>query len=136
MIRRRRVGRSLALVLCAGLALGACSEDDPGPGVIEVVVGGEVPVGGVVVELVGDGILGVQNRAGITVAMQTRTVSGAQPQVRIVAIQDVPGALTLRLDVARAGAPLPTATVVQASSEDDALLPGYALPEIQVRRVR
>ena len=136
MSRRRRVGRALVLALGAGLVLGACSEDDAGPGVIEIVVGGEIPVGGVVVELVGDGILGVQNRAGLTAAMETRTVSGAQPEVRIVAVQEVPGPLILRLDVARAGASLPTATVVQASSEDDALLPGYALPAIQVRRVR
>ena len=136
MSRRRRGGRALILALGAGLVLAACSEDDPGPGVIEVVVGGEAPVGGVVVELVGEGILGVQTRAGLTAAIQTRTVSGAQPEVRIVAIQEVPGPLILRLDVSRAGAPLPTATVVQASSEDDALLPGYALPEIQVRRIR
>jgi hypothetical protein len=136
VIRRYGGGPALVLGLAAGLVLGGCSEDDPGPGVIEVVVGAEVPVGGVVVELVGDGILGLQSRAGVTAALQTRTVSGAQPEVRIVAIQEVAGPLILQLDVARSGSALPTARVVQASSGDDVLLPAYALPDIQVRRVR
>ncbi|HSM03518.1 MAG TPA: hypothetical protein VK858_02805 [Longimicrobiales bacterium] len=127
-------GWMAALCLLPGV-LAACSGDDPGPGVVELVVSGDVPLGGVVVELTGEGLMGVQERPGLTAAFRALPGSGGVPRARIVAVQATAGPLLLRVDVARAGGTLPTAAVIEAADGDDALLPGFALPSIEVRRV-
>lgn len=143
--RRRRDGRPgrLGKALRRGVAwlgvvwvLAACGDDGPEAGEIRVVVSEETALGGAVVELSGEGLLGVRGAPGTTVLARPVANPGAKalPRLRVVAIQDTPGPLTLVVEVADRSAPLVGATLVEASDADDRLLPPFLLPEIQVLR--
>ena len=135
---RRVPGFRPAVALMAGVTflLGACGDDPPGPEELRLVTADNVVVGAAVIELSGEGIVGVRGPAGVDVVSSPVADEGekALPRVRVVAILDTPGTLTLTVDVARAGAPLPGATLIQASGPDDALLRPAQLPEVRVLR--
>jgi hypothetical protein len=126
----------LALLAGVTLLLGACGDDPPGPEELRLVTTDTVVLGAAVIELSGEGIVGVRGPAGVDVVYSPIDGDGEKslPRVRVVAILDTPGTLTLTVDVARAGAPLPGATVIQASGPDDALLRPAQLPEVRVLR--
>jgi hypothetical protein len=125
----------MALAVAALMWTAACGDDPPGPGVVEVVVSDTLALGGAVVELSGEGLLGVQTQPGVSIVFRSLPGSGgALPRLRVVAIREVPGPLRFTVDIARADAPLPEAVLIQASDRDDALLPGFLLPELQLRR--
>lgn len=134
MTRWRRILWGGALLLTATLA--ACTDKDAGPGVVEVVVSDNFPLGAVVVEVTGEGITGVQDIPGGWTEGHARTNGNAMPSYRVIAVAPEAGEITIRLDTERAGAPLPTAEVLEASDGADRPLLNLLFTEAVVRRVR
>lgn len=131
-----RFGPVLGLVAALTLFLGACGEDPPGPEELRLVTVDSVTLGAVLLELSGEGIVAVRGPSGVEVVSAPVGSEDAKslPRVRVLAILDTPGTLTLTVEVARAGEPLPGATVIQASGPDDVLLRPGQLPEVRVLR--
>lgn len=129
-------GRGAAALAVSLLVFAACGDDQPTPGEVRLVVSQNMAVGGAVIELSGEGLLGVRAAPGVSVVARTVSDPGSKtlPRLRVVAIQETPGPLSLIVDVADRDAPLPGATLVQASGVDDALIPASILPEPQVLR--
>lgn len=134
MSRCRRILWGSALLLTATLA--ACTDKDPGPGVVEVVVSDNVPLGAVVVEVTGEGITGVQDIPGGWTEGHARTNGNAMPSYRVIAVASEAGEIAIRLDTERSGAPLPTAEVLEASDALDHPLANLLFTEAVVRKIR
>ena len=135
--RHLRGSLRLALALASAVLLtAACGEDAPQPGEIQVVVSDGLALGGAVVELSGEGLLGVTGPPGVRVLARPISVQGTKafPRLRVVAIQETPGPLTLTVQVADRAASLVAATLVEASDGDDRLVPASLLPRIRVLR--
>ncbi len=114
----------------------ACGDDQPQVGELRIVVSETTAVGGAVLELSGEGLLDVRGPPGVSVVARSLDIEGSKalPRLRVVAIQETPGPLALTVDVADRDAPLPGATLVQASGVDNALIPTSILPDPQVLR--
>lgn len=120
----RRTPLRVRLTVLAGVLLlgaGGC-DGDRGPGTVRLRVAGEVPLGAVVVELVGKGIEGVD-------PIPDGWVEGAPVQegtgnraYRIVAVLQEPGMVDVGVRMADLDDPLPRVTVVEAADGFDRLL--------------
>ena len=132
----RRGARLTLALLSATLLTAACGDDTPEPGEIRVVVSESFVLGGAVVELAGEGLLGVSGPPGVSVVARTVAVDGTKAfqRFRVVAIQETPGPLSFTVQVADRAAPLVAATLVEASDADDRLVPASLLPPIRVLR--
>lgn len=109
--------RTVLTALVAALA--ACGDDGPsGPGTVGVEITGDLALGAVTVDLVGTGIEGASVGAGDWVASTDRPDG-----VRVVAVSREGGTIRFAVQVADLAAPLPTATVVQASTANGIVLP-------------
>lgn len=131
-MRRRWGFRTVVLALLAWGA--ACSDDPEGPGTVEMVVRGPVPLGAAVVELVGEGIEGVDQAAVGWSELVPVAPQGSTPVHRLVVIQEEPGDLVVRLRVRDVQAVQPVTTVVEATDQADAPLPSLSGVEVSIRR--
>lgn len=128
---RRGTPLGLAILACAALA---CSDEPSGPGTVDLTVRGAVPLGAAIVELVGEGIRGVDQEAAGWAELVPIAPVGSTPVHRLILIQDQPGDLRIGLEVLDVAAELPIATVVEATDEADAPVPSPASIEAIVRR--
>jgi hypothetical protein len=114
----------------------ACGDDPAGPEELSLEMVAPVAVGGALLELSGENILEVRGPAGVEITTLPIRAEGekALPRLRVLAILETPGPLNLTVVVAEAGAPVPGATLLQASGPDDALLLSSRLPAIRVVR--
>lgn len=128
----RRVLR--ALVVAASMAGAACSDDPDGPGMIDLVVRAPVPLGAAVVELVGEGVEGIDQPAVGWSELVPVAPSGSTPVHRLVVIQEEPGELVVRLRVADVQDVRPVTTVIEATDQADAPLPSLSDVEVLIRR--
>ena len=128
-----RVGGMLASVV---LFFAACGDDSALPGDFRLVVSEELALGGALLELSGEGVLGVRGPPGVVLATGSVPGEGSKslPRLRVLAIQETPGPLTLIVELEDRDAPLIGAVLVQASGVDDTLIPPGLLPQIQVVR--
>ncbi len=131
--RLRLVG-ALALALPLAVLTSACSDDPSGPGTVDLIVRADVALGAAVVELMGAGVVGVEQPAVGWVELVPMAVSGSTPVHRLVVVQDAPGELHLRVRVADVAGLLPTVTVIEAADQSDALLTSLAAVEATFRR--
>ena len=128
-----------ARMLAAGLAvfLMGCSDSPSGPGVVDVRIDADVPLGAVVLEVVGAGIVSVEgDPGGWTAAALPDIPAGESATFRVVAVADLPGALDLQLAVEDMGRRLPLVTVVEASDASDLPLQNLESVAVTVRRGR
>lgn len=119
--------RWLGLVLALA-GTGACGDGDDGPGALLVTV--EMPagrVGAAVLELTGEGLLGVES-TGSARAIGRTTASGTL-RIVVAAIGAQPP--VVRVPVVNRNAALPLAAVLEASDASD--LPLSGVGQIQVR---
>lgn len=115
-----RGGRTLLGAALAGLLLGASACDEGrGPGTLRLDVSAPVALGGVVVELRGKGIEGVDDLPGGWVEGYAFTDAAGEPGYRIVAVLSAPGRFDLGVRVSDLDARLPTVQVLEASGADD-----------------
>lgn len=109
------------LTLLATLALvsvAACGDDGPsGPGSLDGLVRGAQPLGAVVLDVRGDGIVGFEEQPGTRVFSAATDATGTSH--RVVLVGEAAGALGFRVRVEDRGGPAPTATVVAASDGED-----------------
>lgn len=128
MSRRHRGLGWLVAVLVA--AASACSDDPSGPGTFDVSVTASVPLGAAVVELEGAAVDGVE--APARGWAELRQVG--PERYRLMIIAEVPGELVASIRVPDVAAPLPTASVVQATDQVDSPVPSGAGASARVRR--
>ncbi len=122
------------LVWCVCIGATACGEDPSGPGSVDLVVRGPVPLGAAVVELVGEGVRGIEQPAVGWAELVPVAPIGSTPVHRLVLIQEQPGDLRVRVEVVDVAAPLPTATVLEASDAADAPIANPASAEVALTR--
>jgi hypothetical protein len=127
-----RIASALLTVLL--VAAGGCSDDPSGPGTIDLMVRGPVPLGAALVELVGEGLRGVEQPAVGWAELVPVAPAGSTPVHRLILIQDAPGDLRIRLEVVDVAAPYPVATVLDATDQADAPVPSPAGIEVLLRR--
>lgn len=113
--RRRALGTALAGLLAAA---SGC-DDGRGPGTLRLEISAPVALGGVVVELRGKGIEGVDDLPGGWVEGHAFTDAAGAPGYRIVAVLPTPGRFDLGVRVADLDARLPTVQVLEAAGADD-----------------
>lgn len=104
-----------AAALALTLALGGCDLFGPsGPGTLEATVSAGEPLGGLVLELQGEGIVGFQGRGDTRV--YGGPVSAAQGRHRVVLVAPDGGELRFGIEVEDLGADKPSVLVVSAVS--------------------
>ncbi len=124
--------RALALAL---LVVGAaCSDDPEGPGTVDLVIRAPVPLGAAVVELVGEGIQGMEQPAVGWSELVPVVPQGSTPVHRVVVIQEEPGELTVRLRVTDVQDVRPVTTVVEATDAADEPVTPLSQVEVVIRR--
>lgn len=129
---RATVVRILALTL---LIVGAaCSDDPDGPGTVDLVIRAPVPLGAAVVELVGEGIQGMEQPAQGWSELVPLAPDGTTPVHRVVVIQEEPGQLTVRLRVTDVQDVRPVTTVVEATDAADEPVTPLSQVEVVIRR--
>lgn len=131
---RRRTGARVSSALLLAAALAGCGDDPSGPGSVDLVVTGPVPLGAAVVELVGEGVRGIEQPAVGWAELVPVAPSGTTPVHRLILIQEEPGDLRIRVEVADVAAPLPTATIVEASDQADAQIANPLSVDAVLRR--
>lgn len=128
-MRRVLAGLALAVLLAAG----GCDKDR-GAGTLTLSVSADVPLGGVVVELRGRGIEGVDPLPGGWVEGHAFTDASGDPGYRIVAVLEAPGELRLGVRVADLDRRLPAAAILEASGADDRPVQPLGSVEVTLRR--
>ncbi|HSG47088.1 MAG TPA: hypothetical protein VLA43_04640 [Longimicrobiales bacterium] len=132
---RNRHGRRLLGALLAGILLGVPGCDDGrGPGTLRLEISAPVALGGVVVELRGRGIEGVDDLPGGWVEGYAFTDAAGAPGYRVVAVLSAPGRFDLGVRVADLDARLPSVQVLEASGADDQLLQALGSVGAALRR--
>jgi len=94
--------RWLAFGVALGLALGGCDLGPSGPGLLTATVSGPEPLGGAVLEVVGEGIRGFEGSGGALVV--GASTSAVEPRYRVLVVDPVGGELHFSIrvdDVAR-----------------------------------
>lgn len=120
-----------AMTMVAVLALGGCGDDLGGPGTLDGEVIAPVPVGAVVVELEGRGIVDVTGK-GTTRAFWAEVgsaePSGEQMTVRAVLVADEPGDIDFDVEVEDLGAQVGVTLVsaVDAANQEVASFQGWS----------
>lgn len=118
------------LGLAATVALAACSDDPQGPGTITLTVDAAAPLGAAVLDLRGGGIEGVEEPAAGWAVLRPLATSGH----RLLVVAEQAGDLVVRIRVADLDAPLPRATLLQASGQDDRAIEVLGGIDVRVRR--
>lgn len=112
-VRRSSRARPVAAVLLLAAALSGCDLFGPsGPGTLEATVRADEPLGGLVLELVGEGITGFTPR-GDTRAVG-RTLSVAEGRHRVVVVAPEGSPIRFGIEVEDLGADPPSVRVVSA----------------------
>lgn len=130
----RRARLAWGALAVASLVAAGCSDDPSGPGTITLTVRGSTPLGAAVVELVGEGLRGVEQPSVGWAELVPLAPVGTTPVHRLILIQDAPGELRVRLEVVDVAAPYPVATVIEATDQDDEPVASPASIEALVRR--
>lgn len=123
-----------AFAVAAVVLAGGCSDDPSGPGWVDLVVSAPVPLGAAVVQISGSGVEEFEQPAQGWFELVPMPPSGTTPVHRVVVIQEQPGELRLRVRVADLDAPLPSASVMEATDASDAPLASLASVEASLRR--
>jgi hypothetical protein len=129
----RGIRHRLWLLAALSLALTGCSDDPSGPGTIALTVRGPIALGAALVEIVGEGVRGVEQPAVGWAELVPVAPAGSTPVHRLILIQDEPGELSVRLEVVDVAAPYPVATVIEATDQADAPVPSPASIEAVIR---
>ncbi len=131
---KRMVRHVLGALTVVSLAAAGCSDDPSGPGTINLTVRGAMPLGAAVVELVGEGLRGVEQPAVGWAELVPVAPLGTTPVHRLILIQEEPGELRIRLKVTDVAAPFPVATVIEATDQADEPVASPTSIEALVRR--
>lgn len=125
--------RIFGLLAGAAMLAAGCSDDPSGPGTIDLTVRGPIPLGAALVELVGEGLRGVEQPSLGWAELVPVAPVGSTPVHRLILIQDEPGELRIRLEVLDVAAPFPIATVIEATDQADAPVPSPSSIEALIR---
>lgn len=128
---RRAASVALALML---VGIGGCEDDVRGPGTLDLRVSASVPLGAAVVEVVGEGVTGVEQPATGWVELVPVAPQGDTPVHRLVVIQEQVGVLAVRLRVTDVETVRPTVTVIEASDGNDQALASPASVRATIER--
>ena len=125
MTRTRKRTLSLVVLLCA---LAGCDSGPEGPGFMEGVVDGPIPLGAAIVEVQGDGVIGFEG-AGSTHVFPGPPAQGVH---RVVLVGETPGSLTFRVQVQELRDGAPSATVLSAAGGDNIPLATVQAFEVRI----
>jgi len=129
----RAVRSGMWLLTALSLVVTGCFDDPSGPGTISLTVRGPIPLGAALVEIVGEGLRGVEQPAMGWAELVPVAPIGSTPVHRLILIQDAPGELRIRLQVVDVAAPYPVATVIEATDQADATVPSPASIAVVIR---
>jgi hypothetical protein len=125
--------RWVVTLLTAASASFGCSDDPSGPGTLDLVIRGPVPLGAAVVQITGMGVIGVDQPAVGWAELVPMAPVGSTPVHRLVLVQEQAGELRVRLRVVDVAALPPVVSVIEAADQADVPLASLSSVEARIR---
>lgn len=121
------------MAVLAALGSIGCSDDPSGPGTLELLIRGPVPLGAAVVQITGAGVTGVDQPSVGWAELVPMAPAGSTPVHRLVLVQEQAGELRIRVRVLDVAAIPPVVSVIEASDQADLPLASLSSVEARIR---